>query len=163
MPKSQWCQKSSICTEGKNPWEHSPTADVLLQHNEGVGRTKSESHAWQPRRTTLPKASKVRKELVKWKLRVQRWERLQRTLQMCKSCNVLDCSLHMRWGMRGRGLSSTTSQDGALFAIDGPYVSWVLSLLTGPLFAIDGPYVYTGRHSCLRSKYRACISLSHKG
>ena len=22
VPKSKWCQKSSICIEGKNPWEH---------------------------------------------------------------------------------------------------------------------------------------------
>ena len=60
----------------------------------------------------------------------------------------------MRWGMRGRGLfSSTTLQGGALFAIDGPYVSHaLLSLLKGPLFAVDGPYVYIGRHSCLRSE-----------
>ena len=38
----------------------------------------------------------------------------ERRLQMCKSRNVLHCALQMRWGMRGRGLSSTTLQDEAL-------------------------------------------------
>ena len=73
----------------------------------------------------------------------------------------------MRWGMRGRGLSSATLQDGPLLAIDSPYVSHgpssfltdcylrlkvrtfrtgrnsVRSIILdyGPLFAVHRPYV----------------------
>ena len=82
-------RKSTICTEGKNPREHLPTGDALLQHATRVayqaghcwgqclvsvpelpspgerGWTRSESDTWQPRWTTLPEASKICQELVK--------------------------------------------------------------------------------------------------
>ena len=96
MPESQRCQESTICTEGKNPREHPPTADALLQHTKRVayqaghcwrqclvsvpelpspgewGWTRSESDTWQPRWTTLPEASKICQELVKCGCRAEK-------------------------------------------------------------------------------------------
>ena len=59
-------------------------------------------------------------------------ERLSSTTLQDGSLFAIDA----RWGMRGRGFSSTTIQDGPLFAIDGPCISH------GPSFLLTDRYLW---------------------